>query len=185
MADFFLICGMAGGGKTTLGKQLVKWNPNLLYFDVDEYYAIINGDECDRSHCFEVWIALYQDLHKAEIENRDVLLTTNALTVSQRQQFIEWFPSFKHHMIWVKSPFPQCLEGNKNRRRQVPEHLMREQWETQETPTSRENAWISIAEVIPNWKTGEYYVFNVLGRITDGLWFYTQAKEAIFDRPQP
>lgn len=185
MADFFLVCGMSGGGKTTLGKQLVKWNPNLLYFDVDEYYAIINGDECDRSHFFEVWIALYQDLHKAEIENRDVLLTTNALTMSQRQQFIEWFPSFKHHMIWVKSPFPQCLEGNKNRRRQVPEHIMREQWETQETPTSHENAWVSIAEVIPNWKTGEYYIFNVLGHITDELWFYTQTKEAVFDRPQP
>lgn len=185
MSDFFLVCGMSGGGKTTLGKQLVKWNPNLLYFDVDEYYAKINGDERDRSNFFEVWIALYQDLHKAEMENRDVLLTTNALTVSQRQQFIEWFPTFNHHMIWVKSPFPQCLEGNTNRKRIVPLDAMIKQWKTQETPTNAEQNWMTIAEVIPNWQTGEYYIFNIKGYVTNYLWLYTQSKEAIFDSPQP
>jgi hypothetical protein len=82
MANFYLICGISGGGKTTLSKKIHKLNPSLNVFDVDEYYAKINGDECIRDNFFKVWINLYEDLHDSEIKGEDVLLTTNALTAS-------------------------------------------------------------------------------------------------------
>ena len=89
-------------------------------YDIDQYYKKINSDECDCSNWFEVWMSLQRDLYTSEFVNEDVLLTTNSLTFSQRQQFIEWFPTFTHHIIWVTSPKEKCIEGNNARRRHVP-----------------------------------------------------------------
>ena len=66
MANFYLVCGISGGGKTTLSKRIKEFNPNVVMLDVDEYYAEINGDECIRENTFEVWHKLYQDIHYYE-----------------------------------------------------------------------------------------------------------------------
>ena len=34
MANFYLICGISGGGKTTLSKKIIKLNPNIKMYDV-------------------------------------------------------------------------------------------------------------------------------------------------------
>lgn len=131
--NFYLICGISGGCKTTLTEHIVKKNPRILIYDVDKYYEIINGDECDRSNPFEVWIKLYQDVHDSMVKGKDIILTVNALTVSQRRQFIEWFPDFNHHCLWVCTPKARCFEGNRQRRRHVPDDKLEKQWNTYET----------------------------------------------------
>lgn len=45
MANFYLVCGISGGGKTVLTERIVKKNPQLVIYDVDKYYEMINGDE--------------------------------------------------------------------------------------------------------------------------------------------
>ena len=77
MANFYLICGVSGGGKTTLSKKIHKLNPTLKVYDVDEYYAKINGDECIHKNFFDVWMMLWRDLHNSEINNEDVFLNFN------------------------------------------------------------------------------------------------------------
>ena len=165
MANFYLICGISGGGKTTLSKKIIKLNPNIKMYDVDEYYAKVNGDERIHTNFFDVWISLYQDLHKSELNNEDVLLTTNALTVSQRTQFVEWFPTFKHHLIWVTAPKEKCFEGNKNRTRQVPENKLLEFWEDMEFPNASEKGWDSICQITNCWDNENYIIFNLKGDI--------------------
>ncbi len=163
MADFYLVCGISGGGKTTLSNRIIKNNTHLKIFDVDSYYEKINGDECIRSNWFEVWISLFQDLHKSELNNEDILLTTNALTVSQRRQFIEWFPTFKHHLLWVTAPKEKCMQGNRQRRRHLPDNKMQDDWERMEFPNAHEAGWDTIAQVTNCWDNENYIVFNLKG----------------------
>jgi len=165
MANFYLVCGISGGGKTTLSQRIKELNPQIeVFMDTDEYYAKRNGDERIRENTYDVWRAIFDDLHKYEAEEKDVLLSTNSLTVAQRRQFIEWFPTYKHHMIWVIAPLNLCLLGNKKRYRHIPEHLLLKQWQEMEFPNPKEDGWDTIVH-ITNWWTNNYDVFKLKGDI--------------------
>ena len=176
MANFYLVCGISGGGKTVLSKKLIKLNPNIKMYDADEYYAKINGDECIRANFFDVWITLYKDIHDSEMKGEDILLTTNSLTVSQRNQFIEWFPTFKHHLIWVTAPKERCFEGNKNRRRNVPEEVLLRFWEEMEFPNANEKGWDTICQITNCWDHENYIIFNLKGNIEKLIKIYDKGE---------
>ena len=72
-------------------------------------------------------------MHDSMVKDKDIILTVNALTVSQRRQFVEWFPDFNHHCLWVCAPKARCFEGNRQRRRHVPDDKLEKQWNTYET----------------------------------------------------
>ncbi len=165
MADFYLVCGISGGGKTVLSQRILKLNKNLTFFDVDKYYEKINGDECIRKNTFDVWSTLFKDMHDCEMRGENVLLTTNSLSASQRQQFIEWFPTFKHHMLWVTAPKERCIEGNRLRRRHVPENVLLKQWEEMEFPNANERGWDTISQITNCWDNENYIIFDLKGRI--------------------
>lgn len=167
MSNFYLVCGISGGGKTHLTKHLYEINPKLKVYDVDNYYALINGDECIRENTFEVWMTLWRDLHNSEICGEDVLLTTNALTVSQRNQFIEWFPTFTHHIIWVTSPKARCYIGNNKRKRHVPSDVLAQQWKNMEFPNATEKGWETITQITNCWAAldSHYIIFKLKGNI--------------------
>lgn len=174
MPNFFLVCGISGGGKSVLSERLLAYNKkklNLKFFDPDMYYAKVNGDECIHKNSFEVWHTMFADIHKAEMEGKNILLTTNALSVSQRRQLIEWFPSFRHHLIWVISPQEKCFEGNKSRRRQVPEDILKKHWETMEFPDPTESGWDTITQLTNYWDEDNYIIFRLKGEIQNYLKF--------------
>ena len=172
MSNFYLVCGISGGGKTVLTHKIVELNPQIdVALDVDEYYAKINGDERIRDNSFTVWHTMYKDIHDYEVDNKNVLLTTNSLTVSQRRQFVEWFPTFKHHMLWVTSPWERCVEGNEKRYRSVPIESLKKQWDTMEFPNANEDGWVTISQITNFWNNKDYIIFNLKGRIEDLLSF--------------
>jgi predicted kinase len=169
MANFYLVCGISGGGKTILSQRIIEKNPNIKLYDVDKYYALINGDECIHENCFDVWIKLYQDLHDSEIKNEDILLTTNALTVHQRNQFIEWFPTFNHHLLWVTAPKEKCIEGNQSIERKIPMEKLLNGWKRMEFPNADEYGWDSITQITNCWDHENYIIFSLKGDITELL----------------
>ena len=124
MAKMYLMSGCSGVGKTTFAKKFAEEN-DLLYLGTDEFYALINGDETIHENSFEVWIALYQAIHAAEMNGRDCIVDTNALTVLHRDQFLDWFPTFEHHLIFINASEKLRKANNLSRRRQVPETEMK------------------------------------------------------------
>ena len=123
MAKMYLMCGCSGAGKTTFSKEFAKEH-NLKYLGIDDFYALVNGDECIHTNTFEVWIEFYKAIHEAEVNNIDVIIDTNAITKSHREQFIEWFPTFEHHLIYIDAMASLRKKNNKSRRRQVPDDVM-------------------------------------------------------------
>ena len=123
MAKMYLMCGCSGAGKTTFSKAFAKEH-NLKYLGIDDYYALVNGDECLHTNTFDVWIEFYKAIHEAEVDDIDVIIDTNAITRSHREQFIEWFPTFEHHLIYIEASETLRKKNNMSRRRQVPDDVM-------------------------------------------------------------
>lgn len=123
----YIMSGMSGSGKTTFAKKFAEEH-GLLYLNPDVFYAAFNGSETVHEHEFEVWIALFQAIHAAEVSGKDVIVDTNAPTYVDRVQFINWFPSFEHHIISIIAPYELCYKNNANRARRIPEHEMMHMW---------------------------------------------------------
>ena len=133
MAKMYLMCGCSGAGKTTFAKQFAEEH-NIKYLGIDDFYALVNGDECIHTNTFDVWIEFYKSIHEAEISNLDVIIDTNAITKSHREQFIEWFPTFEHHLIYIQASYELRKKNNKSRRRQVPDDVMEKMHVKLQTP---------------------------------------------------
>lgn len=165
MATFWLICGMSGSGKTTYAHSVLDHpNNKIRLFDVDEYYKKINGDECDRSNTYQVWMTIYNEIHQCELDGIDVALVTNALTVANREEFVEWFPTFQHNMIWFMVEYDICLMNNKLRNRVIPEDVMKKQWETMEIPNPSEKGWDKIIFLVDIYGRGPNTELFMKGR---------------------
>lgn len=151
MAKMYLMCGCSGSGKTTFAKKFAEEN-GLKYLGVDEFYAKVNGDERLHVNSFDVWIEYFKAIHEAEINNIDCIVDTNAITRTHRQQFIDWFPTFEHHMIYIDADPSLRKRNNMSRRRQVPDSAMDRMTEQLEIPcaTYESKEWKSIMFVKNN-----------------------------------
>lgn len=119
MAKMFLICGISGVGKTTLSQRLSKKH-NLLRLGIDDFYAKVNGDEKDRRNKFNVWIEFFEAIHEAEENNIDCVVEASGLTRHQRREFVEWFPTFDHHLVFIEADADLRNKNNVARERVVP-----------------------------------------------------------------
>ena len=143
-AAFYLMTGMSGSGKTTFAKDFAEKN-GLLYLCPDEFYKAFNGDDTANGHRheFEVWMALWQAIHNAEIDGVSVIVDTNAPTNVDRDQFLNWFPGFqKYILIYIEADAELCARNNRNRKRVVPIEEMKAMQERFESPLDeRDYKW--------------------------------------------
>ena len=135
MSTMICLSGMPGSGKTTWAAEFLKKYPDFLYFSPDSYYERINGDECDRTDTFEIWMAMFRDIHIAEKNFNNVLIDSDNLTYAQRNQWIEWFPYFDEHiLLFLEEDYNTCFDRVSKRRRTIPEIIMREKMYKWENP---------------------------------------------------
>lgn len=144
----YMMCGLSGSGKTTFAKAFASEH-NLRYINPDRFYEILNGDECNHYNEFEVWMAIFRALHMAEQDKVNTIFDTNALTVVDRTQILNWFPDFEPILIYICADFNLCLKNNASRRRVVPEAAMHGMMQKLEPPSFNEDA---------RWK--EMYVYK-------------------------
>lgn len=143
MPNMYVMCGISGSGKTYLSKQIAK-ETKIKRLGIDDFYAKINGDECKHENTFDVWIAFFQEIQKTFLNDEDCIIDTNALVWHQRMQFIEWFPNFNHHLIFIDAPFELQMKNNQGRKRKVPKDAMYKMAKRLQKPT---------AELDKDWDT--------------------------------
>lgn len=138
MPKMYLMCGDIGSGKTTFAKTFANLH-GFRYIGIDECYAFYNGNECDRSNKFEVWQLFFKLIHEAYKLNQDVVVDTNAPYISDRQEFLNWFPEYEEHtLIWISCSMEDAWTGNIKRVRKVPEDVFNRLWEAFEEPERSE-----------------------------------------------
>lgn len=155
MAKMFLMCGAPGSGKSFFARKLAKDN-GYRYLSIDDMYAVFNGDPHSHDNKFDVWMTFWRQIHAAEIAGHDIVVDTNAPTRLDRNEFLNWFASFEHHLIWIDASEELCLRNNANRSRVIPRGQMESMFRFFEQPNPyRENegsnraTWKSISYV-PN-----------------------------------
>ena len=150
MANMYLICGPSGVGKTTFSKRF-STHHNMVRFDIDEFYAIVNGSELNRNNKFEVWIEFFKAIHNAEINNIDCVIEASGITRHQRREFVEWFPSFNHHLIFIMAESELREKNNSGRKRQVPGWRMKDMSSRMQLPIlNSDDALFDTLSVIVN-----------------------------------
>lgn len=135
----FLMCGISGSGKTTFARRFAE-SFGLHYISPDDFYALYNGDERKHKNEFEIWMSLFRALHMAEQDGASVIFDTNAPTMVDRTQILNWFPDFEHHMICITAPPELCKRNNKSRRRVIPDDVMEKMIQDFQVPCECE--WI-------------------------------------------
>ena len=133
MARMFLMCGHPGSGKSTYARELARKN-GFRYLSIDDMYATFNGDPTSHDNKFDVWMTFFRQIHAAEVAGQDVVIDTNAPTRADRFEFLNWFSSFEHYLIWIHASERLCLENNKHRSRVIPEGQMKKLFGIFEAP---------------------------------------------------
>lgn len=123
MPEMYMMCGPPGAGKTMYAKAFAKKH-GLVYYGVDDFYALFHGSDTIHKDQFEVWSAIFRVLHNAEVNGVDCMFDTNNATLVDRIQLLDWFPLFKNHLIFIGADFAECSVNNKSRRRCIPEDDM-------------------------------------------------------------
>lgn len=155
MGKMFLMTGNPGSGKSYFAKQFAKEN-GYRYLSIDDMYAAFNGDPTSHDNKFDVWMTFWRQIHAAEMAGHDIVVDTNAPTRLDRNEFLNWFVSFEHHLIWVIADEELCLRNNANRKRVIPEEQMRAMFAFFEPPSRDDNNGSNRSK----WKTMSY-VINV------------------------
>lgn len=171
MAKMYLMSGASGAGKTTFAKQFISnlemiAQKEIQYLCIDDFYRVFNGSEKRHEDEFDVWIAFFQAIHLAELKGRNVLIDTNSPTLTKRIEFLDWFPSFEHHLIFIDANAELCIKNNKSRNRVIPMEEMQNILASVERPTPNEDArWKTISMYRNNdnkhyemiWRTGSIW----------------------------
>lgn len=150
----YLVCGCSGSGKTTFAKRFARMH-NLRYLGADDFYAKVNGDECTRGNKFNVWQELFRAIHEAEEDGVSCLVDTNALSAASRDEMVNWFPGFDHHLIYIEADEQLRMENNRKRKRQIPEDIMIAMRTKVEPPVwnTLDKRWLSLTRILNDNKT--------------------------------
>ena len=158
----FVLCGHPGSGKTTFAKEFAKQN-GFRYLSIDDTYAVFNGNPTSHDNKFDVWLTFWRQIHAAELQKCSVVIDVNAPTKCDRDDFLNWFPSFEHHLIEVWALKETCRENNRHRERVIPEAQFDEILEMFE-PIERSEI-MSRRKVRSNWKSYAV-IYNVNNKFT-------------------
>lgn len=165
-----LICGCSGVGKSTLAEKLAD-RFDYRHIDVDKFYEI--PGETGRKDKFEAWISMFRQLNALGKLGRDCIVDTAGLTSSSRDEFLNWFPEFEHHMVYVEADDRLRQKNNESRERRVPAEIMMRQYINAERPVWRtmDKGWVSYTRVV-NSNNNKYDIVQ-----KEGNTFYESVQE--------
>ena len=151
MGELYLMCGICGSGKSYFARRFAELN-GFRYLNVDDCYAVMNGDERIHENKFDVWQLYYRLIHQACALGQTAVVDTNAPYRSDRVEILNWFADFeKHRLIWVSADAELAWRNNCSRRRVMPrtsfEHVLATFRAPDETEPGARAAWDTIVRI--------------------------------------
>lgn len=135
-----MVGGMPGSGKSHLLSR-VRAEPHALKLSADDLRADVQAERgFSRDDYIEECIEEARDrffieLHEGFSAGESILIEAAFLRAEARREMIDWCyaRNYAAHLILVTTTWPQCLQGNEGRPREVPFTKMCDYWQAYET----------------------------------------------------
>lgn len=167
-----MIVGLPASGKSKIADEL-SVKENAIIHSSDSLREELFGDvnECNKNN------ELFQELHKRIKQDlkdsKNVIYDATNISWKRRKAFLEELKKINCQKICylIATPYDICLQQNKNRERQVPEHVIRKMYLNFYIPQLYEG-W---DEIHITWNENKYYFdTHLLFNGENGLNFINQ-----------
>lgn len=125
MNKLYMMIGLPASGKSTIAKEISK-KENAIIISTDnlrqELLKDVNSQECNEIIFKEAEKRLKEHLSA----NRDVIFDATNINYKQRRDWLNRFNkcNIRKIAILVATPYEECLERNKKRKKKVPEEVI-------------------------------------------------------------
>ena len=147
MPELILIIGLPGSGKSTWVKNKYDYarlfQGGVTILSSDQVRKELFGDENDQTHNEEVFQYIKETtVNRLEKGQKVIIDATNISRKSRKsitdyveQQLSGFYEYGFIRFIVIATPYYKCLENNRKRSRQVPEHVIERMYKQFEFPT--------------------------------------------------
>ena len=139
MANLYIMAGLPASGKSTFTKLYCK-SKTMIVVSSDEIRECLYGDPNEQGDPNEVFAYVDSITYDTLKYGIDVIYDATSLTKAIRENIIKKFEDVTEsiHLIWMNTPFEECLSRNFTRDRHVPYDVMVSMNERLEMPTKDE-----------------------------------------------
>ena len=130
MQELIMLVGLPGSGKSTFAKHIVENGKNYATISTDRMRLCMYGDEAIQGDGDKVFKRCYEAIDFNLTAGHSVIFDATNVKRKFRKAFIERFKNWKNKgvkfmAVVVATPYEKCLENNLNRRRVVPEEVIK------------------------------------------------------------
>ena len=172
MPTVYMLIGLPGSGKSTVAEKLAK-GEDAVIVSTDKIREELFGDEAIQSNekynGNDVFCIAYDKIKLAMLEGRNVIFDATNVKRKNRKYFLDLLRPekflalqktnyrYRFHAILIATPYEKCLKNNLNRRRVVPEEVIKRMMTNFEVPIYKEG-WNKIEIVRPfkDWAPSGY-----------------------------
>ena len=144
MPKLYVLCGLAGSGKTTWSKQFIKENEekDIKYISRDEIrFSYLNTNDAYFAHEQEVFGKFVSTIVENLIAGHDIIADATHLNKGSRKKLIQaidaYITNYTITYIVFETPLNVCIKRNAGRsgRAKVPEDIILRMSKNFEYPT--------------------------------------------------
>lgn len=164
MANFYMMVGLPGSGKTTFAHNIEK---GAVVISSDSIRKELWGSEKKQGDNK----IIFEELEKRAMENlaadKSVVYDATNIKAKKRKDFLyrlRKIPNVNTVCMLMSVPYEQCLERNSERGRVVPEEVIKRMYMNFEIPQAREG-WNQINIIQP--KIESYDIFKEMDRLCE------------------
>lgn len=139
MQKFYMMAGLPGSGKSFTAKTF----PNTIIHSSDAIRAEILGDENRQDQQELVFQTLHERVLSDLANGKNVVYDATNISYKRRMVFLQQvnamrLPNLQTVCVFMATPYEDCVERNKHRKRFVPESVIRKMYEKFDVPMKAE-----------------------------------------------
>lgn len=131
----FVMVGLVASGKSSMAQSLAA-NFDAVIFSSDTLREEMFGDINDQEHNQELFVELHKRIKECLRNGKNACYDATNLSYKKRMSFLAELKniSCEKLCILMATPYEECLQRNKQRDRQVPEHVIKRMYMSIDIP---------------------------------------------------